>query len=78
MVILKVCSLCHRVHRYAKGDTLPHWGDLSLTERCELSRLDVRRHHTICPDCHREIAERDARLKSCQACKLSSCERSEQ
>ena len=64
MVILKVCILCHRVHRYAKGDTLPHWGDLSLIERLDLSRLDVRRHHTICPDCRARIRERDAHLAS--------------
>ena len=63
-ITIKVCSLCHRVHRYAKGNTLPHWGDLSITERCELSRLDIRRHHTICPDCRERIRERDTRLRT--------------
>ena len=77
-IILKVCTLCLRVQKYNAGDCLPHWGDLTIGERLELTRLDTKKHHTICPDCHRAIAERDARLKSCQACKLSSCERSEQ
>lgn len=62
MCIIKICTLCRRVQKYDKGNRLPHWGDLTLDERCAMYAQDIRWHHTICPDCRARIRERDERI----------------
>lgn len=50
------------MQQYTVGDCMPHWGDLTIGQRLELTRLDTKKHHTICPDCRDAIRERDTRL----------------
>lgn len=51
--LVKICSVCERVQKYNRGDTLPHWGDWTPEERQEAGKEGYDMHHTICPDCRR-------------------------
>lgn len=50
-VIIKVCSLCDKVQKYNRGDTLPHWEKLTEQEWHDIIKRGYREHHTLCPEC---------------------------
>ncbi len=67
-LFVKVCSRCSRIRRYTlECDPLGEWVDLTALPDHEIEALvaaagRIREHHTICPDCRKEIKQEESHV----------------